>query len=450
MGSAKLDALETGSLGIFYPWNSDGLDEAGAERGWIVRSGRWINVDALDESLGVPSLLSDESTTPIALLGQLPGTTVLVLELQDRGGSKVLGGERVSTRLYRSRSVAVEVPLSRLRSTNVRALQVQYLSLGRWAGIRTSSEQWQFDDDHRISSFELKLDSEDVSVSAALGSGLRIVLEQTWTVNGPSDDRRITAPISLRVESTRPRHLHELLGPQIHVQSLLGFLCSGHVEVANAHIELDLVRSDRPKHDGPVPLWTAPLCVRPEGVQPASDTQLPLMSLADLGGVAGLARWARLSEQHPRAVGPAVSSIRFGPSVLETELLSLGTALEYWVAMNRRRKVAWATATHLPRGTSAHRRIMESASLQAGQPFEEWVINRSAWCDDFSSSYERLKHDPSHALDYEQMFDLVISGRYLLFGLLADRAANSRAPTRRLFRHHRLQHVHERMDTRYA
>ena len=47
---SKLDFLDAGSLGIFYPWpGTEAPDDEHKERGWIARSGDWVHIDALEE-----------------------------------------------------------------------------------------------------------------------------------------------------------------------------------------------------------------------------------------------------------------------------------------------------------------------------------------------------------------------------------------------------------------
>ena len=103
-----------------------------------------MNIDTVDKG-DIPGAfrIDDEiSPPPTAILGRLPKQTVLALEIRDRGGRSVLGGERVSTRLDASRTIAGDVALSRLRSSDVRAFRADYLSLGHWAGMRPPEGEW--------------------------------------------------------------------------------------------------------------------------------------------------------------------------------------------------------------------------------------------------------------------------------------------------------------------
>ena len=451
---SKLDFLEDGALGIFYPWlGTEAPDDEHKERGWIVRSGGWVNIDALEERDPPGVMLDgrfDDDNRPEALVGRLPTTTIVALELLLRGHTKVFG-QNASTRRYRARTLVAQVPLHRLRSSRLTSLSSEYLGLSHWSGIQAGTETWTNGEDGTIREFELKLGTTAPDLTARLSGGRRVVISSKWSVLGPDDDRRISIPMTIRIESNRPVKVFELLAPLVQIQNLISTVCSGFVSVTTASAGLDLTTPEGREESAPrLPCWSGPLFECPAGVAPAGRTTWPILSLSDLGGVEGIARWIRLCEQHPRAASPAVSPYRFGVSTGETELLTLAAAFEYWVAVHRHDRVAWADRSAKPRGTSDHEFMMQCLAKRAGGSFAEFVGNATRWCADFSTSYNRLKHDPSAEIDFALLSDLVQSGRLLLFGLLADRAAGTRTPTRKLFGHHAYNSLQSRLQDRYA
>jgi hypothetical protein len=451
---SKLDFLEDGSLGIFYPWlGTEAPDDEHKERGWIVRSGDWVHIDALEERDHPGVMLDgrfDDGNRPEALVGRLPTTTIVALELLLRGHTTVFG-QNASTRRYRARTVVAQVPLHRLRTSRLTSLSSEYLGLSHWSGIQAGTETWTNSDDGTIRAFELKLGTTAPDLTARLSDGRRLVISSKWSVLGPDDDRRISIPMTIRIESNRPVEVFRLLAPLVQIQNLISMVCSGFVSVTTASAGLDLTSPDGPEPRAPsLPCWSGPLFQCPDGVAPAGRTTWPILSLADLGGVTGMARWIRLCEQHPRATSPAVSPYRFGVSTGETELLTLAAAFEYWVAVHRHNRVRWADRSAKPRGTSDHEFIMQRLANRAGGAFAGFVGDTTRWCADFSTSYNRLKHDPSAVIDFALLNDLVKSGRLLLFGLLADRVSGTRAPTRKLFGHHTYSSLRSRLRDRYA
>ncbi|MDW3212427.1 MAG: hypothetical protein R8G01_00395 [Ilumatobacteraceae bacterium] len=449
----RIEILEEGRIGVFYRWADTALvKDADPERGWIIRSGPWVHIDTIDES-EVPRSLGllgdDDEVAPTALLGRVNGGTVVAFELQDRGGTAVIVGEQLSTRQYRARTVAVNAPLSRIRSSGVLQMRVDFASLEVFSRLAVAREEWGYAEDRTVKSYQLTLDNEQADQSASMRRGRRIALGSKWSVGGPMTDRRVSVPTSIIIESQKPCVVFELLRPLLEIQNLLSTLHSGFVNAVGAALTLDLEPDDREANGNqPVACWSGPLFQHPPHVASPSNSW-PTMTLNDLGGVAGLARWVNLAEDHPRAVGPAVAPFRYGPMVAESDLLTLGASFEYWVAAHRKSGAQWARAT-MRKGTRSHRKVMESATLQAGKPFAIWVADRAAWCDDFTNAYEELKHDPSFSIDEDLLHDLVQSARHLLFGLLADRVARSRTPTRKLFGPNSLFQLSSRFRQRYA
>lgn len=449
MADDLFNVLEQGSLGVFHRWaHKSLLDGAPNEYGWIVRAGSWVHVDTINDDPETQLFEDDEGggPYPTALLGRLPAATLVALEVQDRGGTVVIAGEQASTRRYRARTVAANVPLARLRSSDVRSMSAHFFGMDMFTRQGRPNEQWDYSPDKRVRGYRLTLDDSTPSMSASLTRGRTLYVSSRWSVGGTEMDRRITVPTTFAVECRRPVPVFEVLRPLVQLQDLLGLLYQGFLPAHRADLELDL-RPDPRAGDRRAPCWSGPLFEPPARARTADPW--PMLSLNDLGGVAGLARWIRLAEQHPRAIDPVLAPFRAGRMSSESELLTLGASIEYWVASHRRRKVKWASP-RMPKRTRSHRRIMEAATLRAGKEFAAWVVDRGAWCDDFSNTYEELKHEPSSSVDAGLLHDLVDGGRYLLFGLLADRAAGSRAPTRKLYKTSQLAGAHGRFERRYA
>jgi hypothetical protein len=452
---SKLGFLDQGSLGIFYPWlGTEPPDDEHKERGWIVRSGGWAHIDALDEHDTPGVMVSGQFEAdrfPEALVGRLPSTTVIALELLPRGSTRVFG-LNASTRRYRARTLVADAPLDRLRSSRLRSLTSEYLGLGHWSGTRSGEETWTQAPDGTIQAFELKVGAPPPDARVSLSGGRSIAVSAHWSVTGPEDDRRIRMPMTVRIEANRPLDVVQFLAPLVHVQNLISTVFSGFVATTGASAGLDLTPPGRHELNTQrrFPCWSGPLFQCPDGVPPAGSTAWPSLSLSDLGGAAGAARWIRLCEQHPRATSPAVSPYRFGASTVETELLSIAAAFEYWVAVHRSERVRWADGSAKPKGISGHEFMMRCLAHRAGSSFAEFVGDVARWTADFSNSYNRLKHDPSASLDQGLMADLVRSGRLLLFGLLANRVAGTRTPTRKLFDYNAHHALGSRLRARYT
>lgn len=118
-------------------------------------------------------------------------------------------------------------------------------------------------------------------------------------------------------------------------------------------------------------------------------------------------------------------------------VMEVAAAVEYWVRANL--PTAWAESA------VKSRRWVQALADRCGKPFADWVRNPEAWARAFGGAYNRLKHEPTYEPELMELADLAESARYLLGAAILDRAARSRAPTRAIFRHHRLNSLGVRL-----
>lgn len=156
----------------------------------------------------------------------------------------------------------------------------------------------------------------------------------------------------------------------------------------------------------------------------------PLFTLADIGGVRGLARWTRLAREHWRATGPVVRPYRYGAPLIEEQLLSVCAGIEYWVAVHRRQGRKWAAEKFYPRALASH----------VGRSFSQWIGDVQVWTNALWDTYLDLKHLRPTAVDAERVLVLGTSARWLLAAGILDRAAGTKAPSRSIFDSEHLRH----------
>jgi hypothetical protein len=118
-------------------------------------------------------------------------------------------------------------------------------------------------------------------------------------------------------------------------------------------------------------------------------------------------------------------------------VLELAAAMEYWVKVNR--PALWAQTA-----------FAQAIAGKGGTAFKKWAGNPIAWANAFWKTYNRLKHEVAYQPDPAELADLAASARFLLGGTLLDRAAGTRAPSRAIFRHYRLNGLGQRIRDRYA
>ena len=146
-----------------------------------------------------------------------------------------------------------------------------------------------------------------------------------------------------------------------------------------------------------------------------------------------MSRWLRLTDQHPRAVAPIVNRWRRGRGTSQLQLVECAVAIEYWVSAHRR-TAKWAGASRFWPLLAARRAAAE---------FEQVVGDWQVWADRLCANYNALKHDPEASFDEAEVSLLAESAYFLLLGLMLDRVAGSKAPSRALATNSTLERLDE-------
>lgn len=427
---------ESGRLGFFWlpnQWPPD-LDQD-PERGWIRVESRFATIDVLDEDpIGS---FDHDLVQPEAMAAALPTDSLLLLETYQSRASRRFGGlPRASSKQYRARTVVGNAPVGELRSPKLLAASANFHGIGRWAGLSASEERSKMDQGV-VKEWTLKL-SESEELSATLSGGRLLEVSTSWRVDGPPDRRTISAPTVIGCKTTRPRDAWMLLEPLVHIQNLLSIAFGGLVVAEGGSAAVDLGAASDSRRGTPT-FWSGPLHAPPKSaVLPKNMKEHPLFRLSTVGGIEGLGRWVRLCDKHGRAVRPLVRHFRTGHSAAEVTLIETAAAMEYWVKANRTSR--WAQT----------RRWAQAIAGRAGKAFAEWAGDPEAWGKAFWGTNNALKHEPTATMDPRELTDLAVSGRHLLTAILLDRVAGSRAPSRTIFRHHRLHDLGLRMRERFG
>ncbi|MDP9301941.1 MAG: hypothetical protein M3P43_13775 [Actinomycetota bacterium] len=438
------DVLEEGTLGFFWPLSKKAADlENEPERGYAKLEEGWVALDVLDERPMDSLRLGLEMTTdaPTALLGALADEAAMFLEVIDAQRNTRFGGSRASSKRYLARTAIGGVPVDRLRTPSLQELHAHFHGIGRWAGMSATKEDWD-SDDGRVKEWSVTLSgSEDLT--HPLTGGRELVLSTTWRVDGPTDRRTISAPVSIGFKSHRPVDVWELLQPILQVQDLLSFTYEGFVAADGGSARLDLDPAEKERHNQAPTVWNGALMVRsPVVTAPRSVNERSLFHLETIGGIAGLARWTRLSSTHPRATRPLVARYRQGRASAALTVMEVAAAIEYWAKANR--PAVWADSA------VKNKKWVQALADRCGKAFADWVGGPEPWAKAFWGSYNRLKHEPTFEPDALELTDLAESARYLLGAVMLDRVALTKTPSRSVFKHYRLDGLGARLRDRYA
>ncbi|SDH83394.1 hypothetical protein SAMN05421505_1249 [Sinosporangium album] len=425
-----------GGLGHFWPFRTSKPNlRRNPESGYVRQDAGWLVIETIDERPWPTQLKNENEISPSGLVAILPKRSILFLETQS-SGSTLRSGYRISSKRYRARTAIGSIPIDELQSAKLLSITANFHGIGTWAGLTATEESHETDQNGRFESWTVKLKSPP-PMSHRTSKGRDLLLSTTWNVGGAEDLRQLSAPISISCASVRPRDIWDLLRPLLHIQNMMNLAWEGFVAASSGSAELHLKpnatnNSDRPE------LWNGALMVPLAGVAgPRSMNHRPLFTLATVGGIAGLARWVKLCDTYPRAVGPVVNRYRFGPATSEASLLDIAAGIEYWIKCNR--PAAWAN-NHFTKALAAH----------IGRSFSQWVGDPEKWASDFWQTYNKLKHEATYVVDPSKISDFVRSGRLLLAADLLNRVARTKEPSRRIFQSHRTYNLGERLQARYT
>lgn len=423
---ADLQDLMSGTIGLFWT----GISTVGQiDEGVGGHVHRTADGELVIDLVAPRDRFSVEGTTiPHSIAATTTAGGALFLDLKGARYSTTKGPPSVPTRQYRADAVLLGVPIHRLRSDDLVDVTAFFPGISGWAGLSGSEVSYERKEDGRLASWSVELRAAEPQ-SQPLPNGQKLTLTTHWTVQGPDDDRRISSPVSFTISSTRPAHWTALVRPLLSVQGLVSMAFDGLVLADGGRATAHMEGSDQ-LHEG-LRWWTARLMHRPPGARPPkSMNEIPAFYLNTIGGMPGVRRWIALARAYPRATGPLVGRHRFGTVNVETQLLEIAAAIEYWVALHRR-KTKWANSTTKQ---GAHPLAL---ARRVGEPFSTFVGDPDAWAGRFWSIYNQLKHVPDLRYDPHEVSLLAQTGAVLLQCALLNRVARSTFPAQAICDSHR-------------
>jgi hypothetical protein len=440
------DALKDGSLGYSWtvPDETADLDTA-PDRGYVHTDGGWLKLELLDEEDELTSFRTWASgkprKSPEALVGMLPEDAAVFLEVRGPWHTQRFG-PRASSKTLLARTAIGGVPLDRLRTVRLTELQADFPGIDYWAGLSASTEKWTESESGRLESWSVTLTGSE-RLESSLRSTRTLHVSTTWRVEGPMPRRLVSIPVTIGCESRRPLPLRSLLEPVLDAQDLISCAFDSFVPAESGSGRLDVDPTDKPNLEARRSIWNGALMVRSPAVpDPGERRDLPIFSLATIGGVRGLARWTQLASAHPRATRAVVARYRQGLRSPQLALMEVAAAIEYWVA--RHARVTWA------RGSTRGWPIVDVLAKQCGTAFAGWVGDRESWSKAVWDAYIPLKHLTGSERDPWDLADLAESARYMLGGALLNRVAGRKSPSQAMFRNHRLDGLGSRIREKYA
>lgn len=380
---------------------------------------RWLSGSLrLEEEQAVATLIADDAAFdeegfPVecpALAGRTETGDVLLVAIGSRGSRR--GHLDVVT--YRTKHLLTDVDLEEVDGDTVTSLRMGYHGLINWVPSRIYREDAIVEDDKTVGwKAELRYGT---GLAADISDGFSLRFSSGWEVGGTFDRRTFATPLNVTVESDGRRPIGEHVARLDAVHALLNIAHRGDVKSFGGSARLV---------DGP--LWSGFW----ETNMMTSDAldqgmhEFPYLGLEDVGGIDGIARWVELVLKHHRAVVPLVRHTIFTNQTPESRLLSTASAMESWVAANRR-TASWAKKVQ-------NEDLPGALMRKVDRSWDEWVGDPDKWCTDFWHAYTCLKHRPEVELDSYRVHMLEVAGRWLLTAALLDECSGTLSASQHLF-----------------
>lgn len=351
------------------------------------------------------------------LLGITERNGVVLLNMTSVGATGRFGGSGASVKRFGCLTALSGADLSLFSGLEMSEAAAVFPKGLSWAGMSAVSDHVTHDAQGRVQQVDLKVASVGGPLKVGLSHSRALELDADWSVNPADAGRRIDAGLRVMTSAKRARSAEQLIQPILMVQDLLAIAYRSPVLASSAQARLR-------NYNEPSQMWDWRLFSDNAHVGRSPEQRDdPRFRIHELGGAAGVARWVTLVETHPRAVAP-LRHHRVGAGTPSSRLLEIASAIEYWVAVHRKKKVAWARRG----GTHA-----EAVALNAGRPFVDFVDGRvSKWSTLFWSTYNNIKHNPTAVFDNTELHLLALSGLFLLEMAMLNRCAGSQAPGRAL------------------
>jgi hypothetical protein len=377
----------------------------------------------------------DRLPRPEAIYAMTTSTRSMFFDIAGVSQSNVMG-QRASTQTVRTRGVVVNVPFTVLEDSDFAELEVWIPEVTLWSGLEGVSERVQVSNDNRPKGYKAStVDVEPLEIE--IRRGLKLILDTTWSVEGPADKRVLSTPLVVGTASKAPRSWQQHLVPLIAVQDLINLAYEGFVPAEHGTVQFKC-REDGQPHETPR-MWNSRLMAVPRGVsRPNLMTEYPLFHLPNIGGVRGVRNWIRLDHKYPRATGPITNMYRYGASGAEVRLVEIALGLEYWTKVHRQLGREWAKPRKRTKKT--YEPLPMSVGRHVGPAFTEFV-GLDRWSDKFWDTYNSLKHAPTFEYNPHEVQTLGDTGALLLLGALLNRIAGNKVPMKVLCQSHRTENL---------
>lgn len=389
MQESARERLEGGVLGRFAILGSDPFGPSGVPGHLAISVDGYVRLSLFQQGASddVPSAETSSGTVTMVGFTELAG--VILPDLSRTSISQLFASRHAAAIRMRGRSVWVGAH-SGADSERVAAAGYSFTGIEGWHMLSAIEEDWELHDEH--AEVHLRLHRHDAQAEMTGGINVQMQVGPTHRAASALTFRPVT---TFQVVPTKPdgattvqvlRHWQDLLSLayQKPVMAESGFVCS-------------------PNQGDFATLWDRAAMTSPQGGASGQlkPSDRPIFTLADMGGIEGVANWLALCERHWRATGTITSRYRHGPGLLENDLMSVCSGIEYWAKFN---PGGWAG-----RKGSYAQDLVEALGPEAA----EWVGGAKHFGKALWDLNNLLKHSNSE-YDVQVMYYLCEAARILL------------------------------------
>jgi len=411
------ELLAPGAIGRFWPL-VDGVPEPPEMQGALRRDdeGYWvIDVEAHRTTEG------DDRPAPTAVVGILGDETVLLTDLRRTEDRRPGMGQRIHViRLWFSTLVTGPDDVLKVDAAGIVMAEIVFPDHMVWASYTRPDWRYRRPDDPLSEGHSLDFPKYNAT-RHAIGNGMSLGVTATWRGTHNREQLHIPSGLSLKLTAKEPVATKQYIETFSNLRDLISLCWVGRVmpvpgagRVNNAQTEEGRFWSQQLLEEHPAP--------------PAVINDFPAVRLKDLGGPQAFVRWLIICRHFPRATRGVSEGLYVGASV-ETRVLNIVSAIEYWVKRHRG-TAAWARADRSGAQNATHRLIKHLHPT-----FKSWVGDGQQFSKKLTSDYNSIKHSDAFTTDYDLLHTYTVVARLILIADLLNEVAGSTLPGELIAKH---------------
>ncbi len=395
MALSKYEKLREGVLGQFAVEGSDPFGQQGVPGHLSLDDDGYVRLALFQQA--TPEDMANRQGSGGGDLPTFIGFTelanVVLPEMAEGSVNFLHAGHSAAVTRLRGSHAWLGAPIEASPS-EVESAGCHFLGIDAWHQIRAVHEEWErFPMESRVQltlsrdSFKASI-SDEMEVELTVGASYRSASALTFQ------------PVTtVTVSSQQSRSLRDIAAATHRAQDLLNLAYSRSVTAESGFVIAAASAGESGASSSTN--WDRVSMHRPPSTRPvvkASDE--PLFTLSEIGDAEGFAAWIGLASRQWRATAPLTTRYRYGKALLENDLMSVCTGIEYWAKAQLGCQ-------------DGSRNYVQEMLNGLGEAAPAWVGGDDRFAKQLWQHYNALKHSPEQ-YDVQLMYHLCEAARLLL------------------------------------